>query len=61
MWYQHILPSILDEIQRNELMATTIEPILYIIDHSNNDEFELILLPFIKLLFYVPKSVQVSN
>lgn len=52
--------SILSEVERNELMATTIEPILFMIDHSNDDEFELILVPFIKLLFYVPKSVQVS-
>lgn len=59
MWFQHILPSMDAELQSPEVLAAALQPILYMIEDSSQEEYEEIILPFIRNIFLMPKSVQV--
>lgn len=60
MWFQHILPSMAVEIQTPEVLAAALQPIIYMINQSTAEEFQEFMLIFIKNIFQMPKSVQVS-
>ncbi|KAG9508851.1 SCY1-like protein 2, partial [Fragariocoptes setiger] len=58
MWWAHILASILSECLKHELHAATVEPLVWMVREASAPEYAQILLPFIKILFVMPKSVQ---
>lgn len=60
MWYMHILPSMECELQSPEVLAAALQPIIYMINESSAQEFQEFILPFIKNIFQMPKSVQVG-
>ncbi len=59
MWYQHILPSMEAELQTPEVLAAALQPIIYMIEESSTEEYQDVILPFIRNIFLMPKSVQV--
>ena len=61
MWYMHILPSMECELQSPEVLAAALQPIIYMINESTAQEFQEFILPFIKNIFQMPKSVQVCS
>ncbi|XP_054169221.1 SCY1-like protein 2 [Oppia nitens] len=60
MWWQHILPSMETELQSPEVLAAALQPIIYMIEESSVDEYQDIILPFIRNIFLMPKSVQAT-
>lgn len=60
MWYQHILPTITNELQSSDVLGSALQPILYIIDESNTEEYHNFILPLIRNLYQAPKSVQAT-
>ncbi|XP_015781451.1 SCY1-like protein 2 [Tetranychus urticae] len=60
MWFQHILPTISAELQFNDVLAAALQPILYIIEECNTDEYQNYILPIIRNLYQAPKSVQAT-
>ncbi|KAI2801048.1 hypothetical protein BLOT_011622, partial [Blomia tropicalis] len=60
MWCQHILPSMECELQCPDVLAAALQPIIYIINESSVQEFQEFILPFIKNIFQMPKSVQAT-
>ena len=61
MWCQHILPSMECELQSPEVLAAALQPIIYMINEATVEEFQAYILPFIKNIFQMPKSVQVGG
>lgn len=61
MWFQHILPTMSKEVQTSEMSAASLQPILYITDESNTDEYQNYILPLIQNFFQIPKSIQVRT
>lgn len=49
------------EIQSPEVLAAALQPILYMIEESSSEEYQDIILPFIRNVFLMPKSVQVNE
>ncbi|CAG2100886.1 unnamed protein product [Medioppia subpectinata] len=60
MWWQHILPSMEAELQSPEVLAAALQPIIYMIEESSQEEYQEIILPFIRNIFLMPKSVQAT-
>jgi len=60
MWCQHILPSMECELQSPEVLSAALQPIIYMINESSAQECQEFILPFIKNIFQMPKSVQVG-
>lgn len=60
MWFQHILPTMASELQFSDVLAAALQPILYIIDESNTDEYQNCILPLIRNLYHAPRSVQAT-
>lgn len=48
------------ELQSPEVLAAALQPIIYIVNESSVQEFQEFILPFIKNIFLMPKSVQVG-
>jgi len=48
------------EQQASEVSASSLQPILYIIDESNTDEYQNYILPLIQNIYQIPKSIQVG-
>jgi len=47
------------ELQSPEVLAAALQPIIYMIEESSTEEYQDIILPFIRNIFLMPKSVQV--
>ncbi|XP_022686618.1 SCY1-like protein 2 [Varroa jacobsoni] len=60
LWWQHILPSLQAELQSPEVLAATLQPLLFMIDDSSPDEYQTTILPVFKSVFGMPKSVQAT-
>ncbi|XP_074604678.1 SCY1-like protein 2 isoform X2 [Brevipalpus obovatus] len=58
IWFQHIIPSLVVELEGNDVPATVLQPILYIIEESAPEEYHEIILPHIRSVFSIAKSVQ---
>ncbi|KAK0090246.1 hypothetical protein PV325_001941 [Microctonus aethiopoides] len=58
LWYQHIWPYLQNESKSQEAFASVLQPMLYIIQHSSNDDYESIILPSFRELFSAQRSVQ---
>ncbi|XP_045464200.1 SCY1-like protein 2 [Harmonia axyridis] len=60
MWYQHIWPSLQQEMRSQEVLAAVLQPVLYLIQDSTVEEYETILLPSFRSVFSAPKTVQAT-
>nr|XP_046909925.1 SCY1-like protein 2 isoform X2 [Dermatophagoides farinae] len=60
LWYQHILPSMVCELESPEVLAAALQPIIHMINRSTLEQFQEFILPFIKNIFQMPKSVQAT-
>lgn len=49
------------ELQSPEVLAAALQPIIYMINEATAEEFQEFILPFIKNIFQMPKSVQVGG
>ena len=61
IWFQHIIPSLVVELEGNDVPATVLQPILYIIEESTPEEYQEIILPHIRSVFSIAKSIQVRS
>ena len=48
------------ELESPEVLAAALQPIIYMINRSTMEQFQQYILPFIKNIFQMPKSVQVN-
>ncbi|KAF7988483.1 hypothetical protein HCN44_001056 [Aphidius gifuensis] len=58
LWYQHIWPCLYTESKSQEVFASVLHPMLYIIEHSRPDDYEKLILPSFRELFSAPRSIQ---
>ncbi|CAG5080868.1 Similar to Scyl2: SCY1-like protein 2 (Mus musculus) [Cotesia congregata] len=58
LWYQHIWPYLQAESKSQEVFASVLQPMLFIIQQSNTEDYEKIILPSFRELFSSPRSVQ---
>lgn len=58
MWYQHIWPYLQAESKSQEVFASVLQPMLFIIQQSSTEDYEKIILPSFRELFSSPRSVQ---
>ena len=49
------------ELQSPDVLAAALQPIIYMINECSVQEFQEFILPFIKNIFQMPKSVQVGR
>ncbi|KAG5885661.1 hypothetical protein JTB14_037510 [Gonioctena quinquepunctata] len=60
LWYQHVWPSLQQEMKTQEVLASALQPVLYLIQESNIEEYESIILPSFRGVFSAPKTVQAT-
>ncbi|XP_031348162.1 SCY1-like protein 2 isoform X2 [Photinus pyralis] len=60
LWYQHVWPSLQQEMRTQEVLAAVLQPILYLIQESTIEEYESIILPSFRSVFSTPKSIQAT-
>ncbi|XP_065171886.1 SCY1-like protein 2 isoform X3 [Atheta coriaria] len=60
LWYQHVWPSLQQEMKTQEVLAAVLQPVLYLINESTIEEYEHIILPSFRSVFSTPKSVQAT-
>lgn len=51
MWYQHVWPSLQQEMRTQEVLAAVLQPVLYLIQESTVEEYESIILPSFRLVY----------
>ena len=61
MWYQHMLPSMENDLNGSEVMGAALQPIFYMIEDSSEEDFKQILFPLVHQLINIPRSVQVID
>jgi hypothetical protein len=60
MWYQHMLPSMETDLLGSEVMGAALQPLFFMIEESTDEEYSNILLPILKNVMSIPRSVQVT-
>ncbi|OXA61727.1 SCY1-like protein 2 [Folsomia candida] len=60
LWFQHVWPTLRDEMKTQEVLAAALQPIFLLISQSTAEEFQNIILPSFKHVFSSPKSIQAS-
>ncbi|KAJ8924777.1 hypothetical protein NQ315_000930 [Exocentrus adspersus] len=60
LWYQHVWPSLQQEMRTQEVLAAVLQPVLYLIQESTIEEYESIILPSFRSVFSAPKSIQAT-
>ncbi|XP_071054060.1 SCY1-like protein 2 isoform X2 [Onthophagus taurus] len=60
LWYQHVWPSLQQEMRTQEVLAAVLQPVLFLIQESTLEEYESIILPSFRNVFSTPKTVQAS-
>ncbi|XP_011314045.1 SCY1-like protein 2 isoform X2 [Fopius arisanus] len=58
LWYQHIWPYLQAESKSQEVFASVLQPMLFIIQQSPLEDYQNIILPSFKELFSTPRSIQ---
>lgn len=51
LWFQHVWPSLQQELRTQEVLAAALQPILLMIQEISPDEYQLHIMPTIRLLF----------
>ncbi|XP_054274945.1 SCY1-like protein 2 isoform X2 [Macrosteles quadrilineatus] len=60
LWFQHVWPSLQQEMRTQEVLAAVLQPIIHLIQECSVDEYENIILPAFRNVFSIPKSIQAS-
>ncbi|XP_060534730.1 SCY1-like protein 2 isoform X3 [Cylas formicarius] len=60
LWYQHVWPSLQQEMRSQEVLAAVLQPVLYLIQESTIEEYESMILPSFRTVFQAPKTVQAA-
>ena len=63
MWFQNLIPSLEKEVQvhGSDGLASLLEPVLLMASESTRDEYQSYILPFLREVFVMNKSMQVSS
>lgn len=48
LWYQHVWPSLQQEMRTQEVLAAVLQPVLYLIQESTVEEYESVILPYFR-------------
>ncbi|KAL1518045.1 hypothetical protein ABEB36_001731 [Hypothenemus hampei] len=60
LWYQHVWPSLRQEMCSQEVLAAVLQPVLFIVQESTVEEYETFILPNFRQIFIAPKTVQAT-
>lgn len=60
MWYQHMIPSMKNDLLGSDVMGATLQPLFFMIENATDDEYNNILFNEIKNILNIPRSVQAS-
>ncbi|KAI9550555.1 hypothetical protein GHT06_005057 [Daphnia sinensis] len=60
LWFQHVWPSLQQELRTQEVLAAALQPILLMIQEISPEEYQLHIMPTIRQILGVPKSIQAS-
>ncbi|KAG7211113.1 hypothetical protein KM043_010440 [Ampulex compressa] len=58
LWYQHIWAYLRTEMESQEVLSAVLQPMLYIVQNSTQEEYEQIVFPTFRPLFSNRKSIQ---
>lgn len=45
LWFQHVWPCLQQEMRTQEVLASVLQPIIYLIQECTLEEYEIIILP----------------
>lgn len=51
LWFQHVWPSLQQELRTQEVLAAALQPILLMIQEISPDEYQLHIMPTIRFVF----------
>ncbi|XP_061943452.1 SCY1-like protein 2 isoform X1 [Apis cerana] len=57
LWYQHIWTYLQTELESEEVQSAVLQPVLYIVQNSTQEEYDQIVFPSLRSLFSNRKSV----
>ncbi|KAL5291270.1 hypothetical protein ACFFRR_010588 [Megaselia abdita] len=60
LWWQHIWPSLSNEMKSAEVLAAVLQPVLAIVQDATHQEYETIILPALRGVLSAPKSIQAT-
>ncbi|XP_066155262.1 SCY1-like protein 2 isoform X2 [Euwallacea fornicatus] len=60
LWYQHVWPSLRQEMCSQEVLAAVLQPVLFIVQESTVEEYETFILHNFRQIFAAPKTVQAA-
>ncbi|XP_033608206.1 SCY1-like protein 2 isoform X4 [Cryptotermes secundus] len=60
LWFQHVWPSLQQEMKTQEVLAAVLQPIIFLVQECTIEEYENIILPSFRSVFSVPKSIQAT-
>ncbi|XP_060832867.1 SCY1-like protein 2 isoform X1 [Bombus pascuorum] len=58
LWYQHIWTYLQTELESQEVQSAVLQPVLYIVQNSTQEEYDQIVFPSLRSLFSNRKSIQ---
>ncbi|XP_076764256.1 SCY1-like protein bma isoform X2 [Xylocopa sonorina] len=58
LWYQHIWTYLQTELESQEVQSAVLQPVLYIVQNSTQEEYDQIVFPSLRLLFTNRNSIQ---
>lgn len=63
MWFQNLVPSLEKEVEfhGSDGLTALLEPVLLMVSECTRDEYQSYLLPFLRNIFLMTKSIQVST
>lgn len=45
LWFQHVWPCLQQEMRTQEVLASVLQPIIYLIQECTLEEYEIVILP----------------
>ncbi|XP_017794218.1 PREDICTED: SCY1-like protein 2, partial [Habropoda laboriosa] len=57
LWYQHIWTYLQNELESQEIQSAVLQPVLYIVQNSTQEEYDQIVFPSLRLLFSNRRSI----
>lgn len=58
LWYQHVWPCLSQEMKAQEVLAAVLQPIIYLIQESSQEEYENIILPLFRCVHLVLRRAE---
>uniref|UniRef100_A0A8D8WZU9 SCY1-like protein 2 n=1 Tax=Cacopsylla melanoneura TaxID=428564 RepID=A0A8D8WZU9_9HEMI len=57
LWFQHVWPSLQQEMRTAEVLASVLQPIIYLIQECSLEEYESVILPAFRTVFSAPTGM----